>query len=240
MLLLKLMIFYLFFRAQFKVVFTSGQIANNIIVDGIQKNGKLVNGITIVTPSANQNFTEKDELSVKKPKIRSFAQSSTLKQFSENTQDTLKEPKDLNENSHNLSLSPPAQNLENTQDSSRPSSEKLIQIRPITDTYLAPVEQKANNVLYVPALSYTVDYDYSYNYDDDDTIVEPVPEISIGSSIPLSKLVLSSPESVRSEISPEVPHNSNNQNIDHNNEYPGDNGEALAGSNNKVARYYFY
>ena len=43
-----------------------------------------IDGVTIVTPSENQNFTDKDARSVKRPKLGSFGKSKTLREFSEN------------------------------------------------------------------------------------------------------------------------------------------------------------
>ena len=84
-----------------------------------------------------------------------------------------------------------------------PDAEKLIQIKPITDTYLAPEDDEKKSEKYVKALAYTVNDDYydskAYEYYDtladygdsyDDTSVEPKPESTLGDPIPLSKLRL--------------------------------------------------
>ena len=84
-----------------------------------------------------------------------------------------------------------------------PDAEKLIQIKPITDTYLAPEDDEKKSEKYVKALAYTVNDDYydskAYEYFDtladygdtyDDTSVEPKPENTLGDHIPLSKLRL--------------------------------------------------
>ena len=184
-------------REQFKIIFANGESANDIMGDDIEdlikenKNDR----ITIVTPSENQNFTEKDARSVKKPKPTFFGQSQTLKQFSQNA---------INEN-----LSLPSvhflrpNNIQGNQHFPSPDAERLVQIKPITDTYLAPPEDERSNEEYVNALPYTLNDDY-YNtkeysyYDnlpeygdlDDDTFIEPKPEKTLGNHIPLSKLKL--------------------------------------------------
>ena len=84
-----------------------------------------------------------------------------------------------------------------------PDAEKLIQIKPITDTYLAPEDDEKKSEKYVKALAYTVNDDYydskeyqyydtlaDYGDTDDDTVVEPKPESTLGEHIPLSKLRL--------------------------------------------------
>ena len=100
--------------------------------------------ITIVTPSENQNFTEKDERSVKRPKPTFFGQSQTLKEFSQNAID------------ENLSLPSvhflQPNNNKGIRNSPSPDAERLVQIKPITDTYLAPLEDEKSNAEYVNAL----------------------------------------------------------------------------------------
>ena len=153
--------------------------------------------ITIVTPSENQNFTEKDARSVKKPKPSFFGQSQTLKQFSQNAID------------ENLSLpsvhflSPDDSQIQGNINFPEVDAERLVQVKPITDTYLAPQDDDKSNEEYVKALPYTLndDYyntkDYSYYEDlpnygdiDDDTVIEPKPEKTLGNHIPLSQLKL--------------------------------------------------
>ena len=186
-------------REQFKIVFANGVPGNHILsneIGGPVRRVK-IDGVTIVTPSENQNFTDKDARSVKRPKSGSFGKSKTLREFSENA---IKK---------NLSL-PSVHFLPETNSNKQEienifhaEAEKLVQIKPITSAYIAPSGPDSSKGEYVKALAYTVkddyhdDHDYSYyeiisEYEDtdDDTHVDPKPEKTLGHHIPLSRLTL--------------------------------------------------
>ena len=188
-----------YFREQFNVIFANTEPAKLILKDDIARTAKKTNvdRVTIVTPSENQNFTDKDARSVKKPKPVFNLSSHTLRDFS-------KEPIDDNlslPSVHSLDIQGNEVNVEHNLP--KPDAEKLIQIKPITDTYLAPEDDEKKSEKYVKALAYTVNDDYydskAYEYYDtladygdtyDDTSVEPKPENTLGDHIPLSKLRL--------------------------------------------------
>ena len=84
-----------------------------------------------------------------------------------------------------------------------PGAAKLVQIRPITDTYLAPPESENNKEESVKPLAFTVNDDYYPNNDylyydtisiyedaDEDANIEPKPETTLGEHIVLSELKL--------------------------------------------------
>ena len=192
-------IFFQHFREQFNVIFANREPAKLILKDDIASPGKKTNvdRVTIVTPSENQNFTDKDARSVKKPKPVFTLSSHTLRDFSkEAIDDNLSLP-----SVHSLDIQGNEVNVE--QNFPNPDAEKLIQIKPITDTYLAPEDDEKKSEKYVKALAYTVNDDYydskAYEYYDtladygdtyDDTSLEPKPESTLGDNIPLSKLRL--------------------------------------------------
>ena len=179
------------------MIFANREPAKLILKDDItspvKKTG--VDRVTIVTPSENQNFTDKDARSVKKPKPVFTLSSHTLRDFSkESIDDNLSLP-----SVHSLDIQGNEVNVEHN--FPNPDAEKLIQIKPITDTYLAPEDDEKKSEKYVKALAYTVNDDYydskAYEYYDtladygdsyDDTSVEPKPESTLGDHIPLSKL----------------------------------------------------
>ena len=187
------------FREQFNIIFANGEPANHILSEDIGNPVKKTNvdRVTIVTPSENQNFTDKDARSVKKPKPVFSLSSQTLHDFSQEAiDDNLSLPSvhsvDIKDNEINVQHNFP-----------NPDAEKLIQLRPITDTYLAPLEDEKKNEKYVKALAFTANDDYyntkeyeyydslaDYGDTDDDTAVEPKPENTLGEHIPLSKLKL--------------------------------------------------
>ena len=188
-----------YFREQFNVIFANREPAKLILKDDIASPAKNTNvdRVTIVTPSENQNFTDKDARSVKKPKPVFTLSSHTLRDFSkEAIDDNLSLP-----SVHSLDIQGNEVNVE--QNFPNPDAEKLIQIKPITDTYLAPEDDEKKSEKYVKALAYTVNDDYydskAYEYYDtladygdtyDDTSLEPKPESTLGDNIPLSKLRL--------------------------------------------------
>ena len=190
----------IFLREQFNVIFANGEPANqNLVEDIVGPVTKTnVDRVTIVTPSENQNFTDKDARSVKKPKPVFSLSSNILRDFSNDALDdnlSLPSVHSLDVQGNEVDV---FHNFPNNLD-----AEKLIQVKPITDTYLAPEDDEKKSEKYVKALAYTVNDDY-YNtngyeyYDtladygdiDDDTAVEPKPESTIGEHIPLSQLKL--------------------------------------------------
>ena len=186
-------------REQFKIIFANGVPGNHIIsneIGGPVRRVK-IDGVTIVTPSENQNFTDKDARSVKRPKLGSFGKSKTLREFSENA---IK--KNLSRPSVHF-LPDATANDQQIENIFNAEAEKLVQIKPIASAYIAPSGPENSKGEYVKALAYTVkdeyydenDYSYyeiisEYEDTDDDTRVDPRPEKTLGHHIPLSRLKL--------------------------------------------------